>query len=66
MKITKVNKDDRLPGDDNDPVYTHPRETNENSFCTQRSCLSVESKLDNEANKRHKKCSSQRVLTILV
>ena len=30
------------------------------------SCLSAESKLDNEANKRHKKCSSQRVFTILV
>ena len=35
MKITKVNKDDCLPGDDNDPVYTHPRETKENSFCMQ-------------------------------
>ena len=35
MKITKVNKDDCLPGDDNYPVYTHPRETNENSFWTQ-------------------------------
>ena len=35
MKITKVKKDDCLPGDDNDPVYTHPRETKENSFCMQ-------------------------------